>query len=87
MVVAEGGNLLVPGTLLFVDGSQDSTFSGSGNIWNLTEDTDVNIGRRGTHDDRYFQGLIDDVRIYDRALSPAEVAGLAGKTIPYDVSF
>jgi hypothetical protein len=26
---------------------------------------------------RYFNGLIDDVRIYDRALSAAEIAALA----------
>ena len=32
--------------------------------------------------DREFVGMIDDVRIYDRALSQAEILGLAGKTAP-----
>ena len=32
-------------------------------------------------------GLIDDVRIYDRAMPAEEVAGLAGKTLPYDKPF
>jgi hypothetical protein len=32
-------------------------------------------------------GLIDDVRIYDYALSPAEIAGLAGVTKPFDEPF
>jgi hypothetical protein len=39
----------------------------------------VHIGKR--QDNRnFFPGLVDEVRIYDRALSPAEVAGLAGLT-------
>ena len=33
-----------------------------------------------------FRGSIDDVRIYNRPLSAAEVAGLAGRTIPFDKS-
>lgn len=32
-------------------------------------------------DDRYFNGLIDDVRIYNRALDPAEVSALANGCI------
>jgi hypothetical protein len=32
----------------------------------------------GTDEFNYFTGLIDDVRIYDRALTAAEIAGLAG---------
>jgi hypothetical protein len=35
----------------------------------------------------WFNGLIDDVRIHDRALPAEEVAGLAGKTLPFDKSF
>lgn len=36
------------------------------------------IGARlGSAADRYFQGDIDEVRIYNRALSPAEIAALA----------
>jgi len=33
---------------------------------------------------RYFPGMIDEVCLYNRALSAAEVAGLAGRTAPYD---
>jgi len=36
---------------------------------------------------RYFSGSMDDVRIYDRALSPEEVAGLAQMTLPFDKPF
>ncbi|MCH7559151.1 MAG: hypothetical protein IIB56_17100, partial [Planctomycetes bacterium] len=38
-------------------------------------------------DDRFFMGLIDDVRIYDYALSDAEIAWLAGVTKPFDKPF
>ena len=40
---------------------------------------DLYVGRHGTDDpDWDFGGNIDDVRIYTRALPPAEVAALAG---------
>ncbi len=34
----------------------------------------------------YMHGMIDEVRIYNRALSEAEVAGLAGRTGPVFVA-
>ncbi|OHB78552.1 MAG: hypothetical protein A2Z25_22335 [Planctomycetes bacterium RBG_16_55_9] len=37
--------------------------------------------------DRHFYGMIDEVRIYDRELTPAEIAGLAGRTEPFDDPF
>ena len=39
----------------------------------------VSIGRPGAFNGLYFNGRIDDVRIYNRALSTAEVRSLAGK--------
>ncbi|MHC4499549.1 MAG: LamG-like jellyroll fold domain-containing protein, partial [Planctomycetota bacterium] len=36
---------------------------------------------------RHFQGMIDDVRIYNRVLTPAEIAWLAGRTEPFDKPF
>jgi N-acetylneuraminic acid mutarotase len=36
----------------------------------------LSIGRLAEEDTQYFHGLIDDVRIYDRALSAAEVTAL-----------
>ena len=43
------------------------------NKFNLTGTADVNIGRRATSADRYFTGLIDDVRIYDKELTQEEI--------------
>ena len=36
---------------------------------------------------KYFIGLIDDLRIYDYAPSPAEIGWLAGRTKPFDKPF
>jgi len=35
----------------------------------------------------YFTGSVDDVRVYDRALTGGEVAGLAGRISPFDKPF
>jgi hypothetical protein len=34
-----------------------------------------------------FTGAVDDVRVYDRVLTPEEIAGLAGRTKPFDKPF
>ena len=83
LVVNEGANLRVPNTLIYVDGVEDTTFSGSDNTYNLGSDTDVSIGRRATSNDRWFNGLIDDVRIYDRVLATEELAELAMRPRSY----
>ena len=44
----------------------------------------IGINRAG---DKRFIGTIDDVRVYDRALSAAEIAGLAGRTADIHVPF
>jgi len=77
LVVTEGANLRVPATRLFVDGVEDTTFSGSDNPYNLTEGVDVRIGMSGPQNGRYWPGDLDEVRIYDRALTDEEVAALA----------
>ena len=49
----------------------------------------VNIGGGGIFDatDNWFTGDVDEVAIYQRALSAAEVAGLTGRTAPLHVPF
>jgi len=54
-------------------GSEDSVLE--------TEDN-VQMGKRAHDAGGNFPGSIDDVRIYDRALSGEEVAWLAGRRIP-----
>ena len=87
LVVTEGANLRVPSTRLYVDGVEDTVFSGSDNAYNLTADADVCIGCRADNKSRFFPGSIDDVRIYERVLSPEEIAWLAGVIKPFDKPF
>jgi len=89
MAVAEGADLNPPGTQLYVDGRKDTLGDdtvNSQNIWNLTEDADVGIGVRASHTDRFFSGMFDDVRIYDRTLAHVEIRGLMGLFTAFDPS-
>ena len=57
---------------IYVNGQLENSKSRSGNL--LVSSSDVNIGRTTTESKgRYFPGLIDEVRIYDRALTPTEI--------------
>ena len=87
LVVTEGANLRPENTKLYVDGFEDSTFSGADATYNLIAEHDVRIGMSGPQDGRYFPGALDEVRIYDRALSTSEILWLAGKTESFDKPF
>jgi hypothetical protein len=60
--------------------------SGKGFTSPIADVTEFNIGG-GSGGVSPYLGLIDDFRLYDRALSPGEVAGLAGVTVPFDKPF
>lgn len=64
---------------IFIDGIVESSYSTSAVAINTQPAQNVQIGIFNYIDttDRYFIGQIDDVRIYDRALSYIEVAALA----------
>jgi len=80
--------------IVYVDGlaKATGTYAGLSNPLTILAD----IGNNGRVHDQSFNGLIDDVRFYDYALSAAETAYLAGITeqtfplpqesIPYDLS-
>lgn len=80
-VYPEGGGEL--GTVIhYVDGVAETPGGNNGSTQAVNTSTtadEVTIGRRtqGTVQG-YFPGQLDDVRIYDRALSGAEVAALTG---------
>lgn len=61
-------------TRLHVDGE---TFEKSGDSG--TSGHKLNLGRNPGYGE-FFVGAIDDVRLYDRALSPSEIAALSGAT-------
>ena len=56
---------------LYIDGSQVASASASGNI--TYGAGGIAIGRDGDYSGSYFNGVIDDVRIYNRALSADEI--------------
>jgi type II secretory pathway pseudopilin PulG len=56
---------------LYVNGNLERSIAANGTIPSST--TPVNIGSR-TSNDRYFTGTIDEVAIYDRALSATEIS-------------
>src|SRR3989338_6694818 len=65
-------NLYKNGTLLT---SGTGTFTG---LWDGNQDADreMSIGAEGRSEDQYWNGKIDDVRIYNRALSAGEITQL-----------
>jgi len=60
---------------LYVDGILRTTTEYAGQI-GITE-YGVNLGRNSQNTDRLYNGLLDEARIYQGALSPADVAALA----------
>ena len=69
-----------PSVILYLDGRDDTRPTTDPDPYNITATGDVSIGRRPVSDDRYFQGVIDDLRIYSRTLSGAEIVYLADAT-------
>ncbi len=87
VTIQENATISYPDVTLYVDGIDDTRAGTDPDAFNLTASQDVRIGSRPASNDRFFMGLIDDVRIYDRTLTPEEVAWLAGRTQPFDKPF
>jgi hypothetical protein len=65
------------GLKLFFDGRQVCS-SGAGEDIKYDQSDSIWIGRHGNLQDQWdFDGNIDDVRVYNRVLSPGEIAWLA----------
>ncbi len=65
---------------LYVDGRLDGTAYGPGRIH--TNDYPVYIGENSQNRGRYWNGLIDDVRLYNSALEHRQIKALAGGETP-----
>ena len=87
VTVQASATISYPDVILYVDGIDDTRATTDSDAFNLTAGQDVRIGSRPSNDDRFFIGSIDDVRIYDRALTEEEIAWLAGRTKPFDKPF
>ncbi len=61
----------------FANGQPMHSFTGAGAIGNVDDRVDqISLGGRAWSD-QFFHGLLDDVRVYRRALGPEEVVALA----------
>ena len=88
MTVQENVTISYPDVILYLDGADDTRPTTDAEpVFNLTAAEDVRIGNRAAGNDRLFIGQMDDVRIYNRALTPEEIAGLAGRIQPFDKPF
>lgn len=67
---------------LYINGTlQTSTFSITDTLHTVNL-TDVDIGRRTPNGDRFFVGLIDELRVYDRVLVQDDVTDLVNFSEP-----
>jgi hypothetical protein len=87
LVVTQDATLVYPQVALYVDGLNDTQGTADPDPFGTVADVPVTLGQRRTNNDRDFQGMLDEVRIFDVALSAEEVAGLAGRTIPLHKAF
>jgi len=70
---------------IYLDGVLGATWTFTGTPLLMSPTQELRIGNcSGTE---YMNGMIDEVRIYNRALSPAEVAGLVGRPGPIYLPF
>jgi hypothetical protein len=67
------------GALIYVDDSLDATQMIDTSALDLSNDRDPTIGvsdGRGSAPEEFWNGVLDDVRVYDRALSEKEIRAL-----------
>ena len=74
--VLESGNTNVNQMKLYVDGVRDTSSASSSRYIYTSYSQDLRIGL--DHSSRKFQGKMDDLRLFDRGLSPDEITQLYG---------
>ena len=86
VVLEDDGSVNVLDTLLYVDGLRETTRASQSTDIDTDPTGVVQIGKSPYHNSGFI-GLIDDVRIYDSALSAAEILSVAGRTDPIHKPF
>ncbi|MHC4595057.1 MAG: LamG-like jellyroll fold domain-containing protein [Planctomycetota bacterium] len=69
----EGAITQYPDMIIYVDGKDDTPPITDTDPLDIVPSSDVAIGMRATHGDRYWPGSIDEVTMYDKVLTPEEV--------------
>jgi len=75
-VVLPSGATNVTQHLFYIDGVSAATYTPISKAVSTASGIDVLIGN--DHSSRYFKGMLDDVRIFNRALTAAEIGVLGG---------
>jgi hypothetical protein len=83
VAVIENASISYPDVTFYIDGQDDTNPGIDPDKFGTVANIDVSIGRRCLNNDRFFQGLIDDVRIYDYTLSQGEIVGVVGEGTLY----
>ena len=68
---------------LYADGME---IAASAKNWDLILDR-AHVGRQVNNAAEFWEGLVDDVRLYDLTLGPEEILWLAGGTTPIHKPF
>ena len=85
VAVIDGASASSGDVTFYVNGQDDTQASTDPDTWNVTPNAtlDLTIGWRPTRSDRPFIGSIDDVVLYDKVLTPQDVAQImAGDILP-----
>ena len=72
VIIAQGEGIQTVG--LYVDGVWEGTEGNNQNPFLTTDSLTMRIGMSGPRGDRHFEGLIDEVRCYNRDLDDGEIA-------------
>ncbi|MCP4610163.1 MAG: LamG domain-containing protein [Planctomycetes bacterium] len=79
-----------PDMILYIDGQDDTVPSEDTDpLLDIVAGADLGIGIRASHNDRFWDGSIDEVRMYDRVLIPEEIQQImevAGQPYPFATS-
>jgi hypothetical protein len=84
ITVQPNATVSYPEAILWLDGQDDTIPTTDPDPYDITAANDACIGCRASVHDRLFMGEIDELYIYQRVLSQAEIAYLAGRTQPFD---
>jgi hypothetical protein len=74
IVVTYDGSSSASGIKIYVDGRlEDMTTNNNNLTTSIVQNAPVTIGARNSESDKYFNGVIDSVSVYSRALSSTEI--------------
>ncbi|MCP4613538.1 MAG: LamG domain-containing protein [Planctomycetes bacterium] len=77
LTVEENSTISYPQVILYVDGEDDTRSGTDVDAFNIVENFDLSIARQYNGNNRWFIGLMDEVRVYDLVLSAEEIQALA----------